>query len=457
MAIAPVNKFVSIAVPISPGLQKLYEVPTGTSALLLYTQVSNVAVGVTFPKVTFIQRRESRSTGNTRDVRVIKEVEIPPNDAVILVDGRLVLEKTPKVVDRIFVEGKQQNVGIITGVLYDEPTGIATVFTKETHGFSANDPITLAGIAFTCEGTTGITTTIFPDPMQSYTVDLVNDTKEFSTVVGGSKGYVHLYNSAIHYFERARDNAVEVVTGTGGYTLHTAATGTDYFPDTGNLVVTTAAPHNFAVGDLCRIDDGGISFTCNKPNNTNTPQSYPRSTDPASGKLLKVTAVSGTATFTVNVGASGPSDQYTHTFHSAVANAIKKVNRRFNVVASQYNGGPNTKYEVPFQSTTITLNAGYVALELNDGSGSSFAGHNLNSNDKVRIVDNSLIYSCSMDNRNSEHAYPRSTDPASNSEIAIGTLGANGIQLDVGVSLSGGFVAPLEMELIASVLENSTA
>ena len=62
-----------------------------------------------------------------------------------------------------------------------------------------------------------------------------------------------------------------------------------------------------------------------------------------------------------------------------------------------------------------------------------------------------------MDNRNSEHAYPRSTDPASNSEIAIGTLGANGIQLDVGVSLSGGFVAPLEMELIASVLENSTA
>ena len=149
MAIAPVNKFVSIAVPISPGLQKLYEVPTGTSALLLYTQVSNVAVGVTFPKVTFIQRRESRSTGNTRDVRVIKEVEIPPNDAVILVDGRLVLEKTPKVVDRIFVEGKQQNVGIITGVLYDEPTGIATVFTKEAHGFGANDPITLAGIAFT--------------------------------------------------------------------------------------------------------------------------------------------------------------------------------------------------------------------------------------------------------------------------------------------------------------------
>ena len=41
MAIAPVNKFISVAVPVAPGLQKLYEVPTGTSALLLYVQVLN--------------------------------------------------------------------------------------------------------------------------------------------------------------------------------------------------------------------------------------------------------------------------------------------------------------------------------------------------------------------------------------------------------------------------------
>ena len=456
MAIAPVNKFVSIAVPVSPGgLQKLYEVPTGTSALLLYTQVSNVAIGVTYPKVTFVQRRESRSTGNTRDVRVIKQVEIPPNDAVILVDGRLVLEKTPKVVDRIFVEGTQQNVGIITGVLYDEPTGIATVFTKETHGFSANDPITLAGIAFTCEGTTGITTTIFPDPMQSYTVDLVNDTKEFSTVVGGSKGYVHLYNSAIHYFERARDNAVEVVTGTGGYTLHTAAIGTTYDKQTGDLEITTTAPHNFAVGDLCRIDDNGITFTCTK--NPSIPTSYPRpNTDPASGKLLKVTAVSGTATFTVNVGVSAP-PLYDHLFDSAVTNAIKKVNTRFNVVKSEYNGGPNDK-EYSIDGSPLTLQPGFVFLELSDGTtDNSFTSHNLVGGNKIRIVDNSLIYSCSMDNRATEHAYPRSTDPASNAELPISITGSTSFRVDVGVSLSGGFFAPLEMELIASILENSTA
>ena len=53
MAIAPVNKFISVAVPVTPGKQKLYEVPTGTSALLLYLQVANVGIGATFPKVTF--------------------------------------------------------------------------------------------------------------------------------------------------------------------------------------------------------------------------------------------------------------------------------------------------------------------------------------------------------------------------------------------------------------------
>ena len=68
-----------------------------------------------------------------------------------------------------------------------------------------------------------------------------------------------------------------------------------------------------------------------------------------------------------------------------------------------------------------------------------------------------MIYTCTMDNRATEHAYPRSTDPASNAELVISTTGTNSFRVNVGASLSGGFFAPLEMELIASVLENSTA
>ena len=68
-----------------------------------------------------------------------------------------------------------------------------------------------------------------------------------------------------------------------------------------------------------------------------------------------------------------------------------------------------------------------------------------------------------MDNRATEHPYPRSTDPASTntSDLSNGVLGVTirsttKILVLVG-SNSGGFFAPLEMELIASILENSTA
>ena len=346
MAIAPVNKFVSIAVPVAPGLQKLYEVPTGTSALLLYTQVSNVGIGVTYPTVTFTQKRTSRSTGNTRDIRVVKDAEIPPNDAVILIDGRLVLEKTPLVLDQIYIQGTQQGVGIITDVTYDEPSGIATVFTKTDHNFSVTDPITLSGIAFTCSGSTGITTTIFPDPQQSYTVDTVADSKQFSTVVGTSKGYPHFYNSAIHYFERARVDAVTVVNSQDG--------------------------------------------------------------NPANGT-------------------------------------------KFNVTDAVYNGGPGTK-----TIHGISLAAGDIVLTIGT--------NNLQANDTISIEDNSLIFTCTMDNRATEHAYPRSTDPAStntsdfnNGVLPISIYSSTQVRVQVGESNSGGFFAPLQMELIASILENSTS
>ena len=449
MAIAPVNKFVSIAVPVSPGLQKLYEVPTGTSALLLYTQVSNVGIGVTYPTVTFTQKRTSRSTGNTRDIRVIKDAEIPPNDAVILVDGRLVLEKTPLILDQLYIQGTQQGVGIITNVLYDEPSGIATVFTKTNHNFSVDDPVTLAGIAFTCSGSTGITTTIFPDPQQSYTVDSVVGVKEFSTVVGSSKGYPHFYNSAIHYFERARDNAIEVITGTGGYSQFTAASGTTYNPANGNLVITTSGTHGLSVGDLIRINDGGITFTCATDSNASN-HPYPRSTDPASGKILTITAVTSN-TFTVNVGTS--SDQSTHTFVSGVSNAIKKINTRLNVINAVYNGGPGVK-DVHGETG---LNAGEIVLTFD-------RAHNLSAGNTIMIVDNSLIFTCTMDNRATEHPYPRSTDPASiktsglnNGILSVTIRSTTKVLVQVGPSNSGGYFAPLEMELIASILENSTA
>ena len=83
--------------------------------------------------------------------------------------------------------------------------------------------------------------------------------------------------------------------------------------------------------------------------------------------------------------------------------------------------------------------------------------HNLLANDTIRIVDNSLIFTCTMDNRATEHAYPRPTDPASKANLTVTIFSTTQLRVNVGASASGGFFAPLEMELIASILENSTA
>ena len=332
MAIAPVNKFISVLVPVAPGEQELYEVPTGTSALLLYAQVANVGVGTTYPTVTFIQRRETRSTGNTRDVRVIKDVEIPPNDALILIDGRMVLEKTPLVTDRLLITGTQTGITTINNVIYDEPTGIVTVSTAAVHGFAVGSEITLAGISFTCSSNAGITTNIFPDPQKSYVVDTIVDTvgtsKTFTAAVGGSKGYKHVYNPTPHRYIRSREDSI-TVTGAGtkftptdgsydplsGITtfkicdhnmITTDAsytpTGAAYNAETGVLTLTLSG-HAFTNDTLVKFDDGALTFTCSMDGNSNK-KPYPRADiDPISGTWMKTTYIDS-SNFSVNVGAS---------------------------------------------------------------------------------------------------------------------------------------------------------
>lgn len=299
MAVAPVNKFLTVAVPVAPGEQKLYEVPTGTSAILLYAQVSNVGIG-TYPTATLIHRRESRSTGNKRDIRVIKDIEIPPNDAAILIDGRLVLEKTATTLDRLYITAVQTGVSTVYDVQYHEPAGVATVTTMDPHGFSPGDQITLAGLAFTCLGNTGITTTTFPDPQQSYTVDSISDvvgvSRTFTTYIGGASGYIHVFNPAIHYFVRSK---VESITD------NTTATHTPTFASysgaTGDLVLTIPS-HGLTLSNTVSIATSSLVFTCTQDNNS-TEHAYPRPTDPAYGASLTISSVT-TDTITVNVGVS---------------------------------------------------------------------------------------------------------------------------------------------------------
>jgi hypothetical protein len=200
MAIAPLNKYITIAVPVAPGEQTVYTVPTGQSAILLYAQVANVGVN-TYPTVTLTHRRvsnASRTAGNTRNIRIAKNVEIPPNDAVILIDGRLVLEKSAVITDSIILKGVQSGIVSISTCTYDNSTGITTVTTVSSHNFNAGDEVTMSGLGFTCSSGAG-TTTIFPSPQQSFVIDSiigsVGTSKTFVTNSGRVTGIAHTYVS----------------------------------------------------------------------------------------------------------------------------------------------------------------------------------------------------------------------------------------------------------------------
>ena len=530
MAIAPVNKFISIAVPVAPGLQKLYEVPTGASALILYAQVANVGIG-TFPTVTFLQRRESRSTGLTRDVRVIKDVEIPPNDAVIIVDGRLVLEKTPTTLDRIFISGIQSGVSTVTDVTYHEPLGVATVTTIGDHGFSKGDQITMGGIAFTCSNNnSGITTTIFPDPQASYTVINVNNIKSFVVEVGTSNGINHFFNPAIHTFVRAGINSV---TRTSTGQRYTATAGT-YDAKTGVLNLTlpnhnimnsattknvesatydalsgimtvTSTGHNLTSNSIVKFFDNSLTFTCTMDGNTSY-KTYPRTTDPVSGFFKPISNITAN-TFEVDVGKSplvtftptavefdttsgimtctiGANDLRTGT---NVKLATGSLNFQTNSGAITYPQSGNTgAYDTAVgitsdTVTTITLNVGTTGVTgiytfTSAASGAVISGGNYpyswagddnnggiaanamaTGTERIGIATNSMVFTCSQDGNDSEHAYPRVGDPAHNVDLYLIEATANTISVNVGISTQGGLVAPLQMEFVASILENSNA
>lgn len=201
MAVAPLNKFLTIAVPVAPGEQTVYTTPTGVSAIVLYAQVANVGVN-TFPSFTMTHRRKStslRTSGNTRNIRIIKQAEIPPNDALVIVDGRLVLERSAVITDSIVIEGTQSGIVTVTNCLYDNNTGITTITTSTPHNFNVNDQVTMSGLAFTCSGSFGLTTSIFPSPQQSFTITSiegsVGTSRTFVTNSGVVVGIAHTYVS----------------------------------------------------------------------------------------------------------------------------------------------------------------------------------------------------------------------------------------------------------------------
>ena len=146
------------------------------------------------------------------------------------------------------------------------------------------------------------------------------------------------YQYVNSYSQNIINNVLVTVTGSHGLTQTTDTTITDssystlttytpsaavYTASTGTLQLTIGS-HSLTTSDRIGIAIDSLTFTCTKDGNASN-HSYPRATDPAANAVLAITAADAT-TITVNVGASGPQDQYAHTFVSAASNAVTVLN-----------------------------------------------------------------------------------------------------------------------------------
>ena len=135
-----------------------------------------------------------------------------------------------------------------------------------------------------------------------------------------------------HDYPRAGDpafNSARCITATTGTTItinigasplvQYTPTAATYNPATGDMELTIGS-HSLEINDYVTIANDSLTFTCAMDSNGSN-HTYPRSTDPASGKRLFIHAVTAT-TITVNVAASPADQQYAHTFVSASANAV---------------------------------------------------------------------------------------------------------------------------------------
>ena len=200
-------------------------------------------------------------------------------------------------------------------------------------------------------------------------------------VVGEEAPTVTALNKAVEMIKKAvsnqlyekdltitADNAPGSVYGqvSKDFTPH----GAIYDPATGSLLLDIAN-HGLSIGDHVKIADNGLTFTCTQDNNQ-TNHTYPRTTDPASGQYLEITAAA-TDTITVNVGASPAGQQYPHTFVSALAGCVNfagntaNQNNAQNALCSDVQAAADTLGGIA--TTIITAgNLSSMPIEVNYGT-----------------------------------------------------------------------------------------
>ena len=226
-----------------------------------------------------------------------------------------------------------------------------------------------------------------------------------------------------------------------------------YTPATG-LLELNIGTHSFTTSDFVKIPDNSLIFSCTMGIGNKT---YPRSSDPISGERRQIESVTAN-TLTIDVGAS-PIVNYDvsgATYNPTTGDMVLTVGSHSLPVGSHvkladdsltfeclaavgthiYSGGTSVN--------AITITAGSVLKDVTDASYNPTTGilemtigsHSYTTSDTVTIGPDKITFTCDADSHATNHSYPRATDPAYNTAIAITAVTGTTISCNVGVASS---------------------
>ena len=89
MAQLALNRFQTETLVVTTADQTVYTAPTGYTAIVLYAHVTNISSSAA--SFTMSHVRSSTTT------EIVKDATVPPNDAFIPLDGKLVLETSDSI------------------------------------------------------------------------------------------------------------------------------------------------------------------------------------------------------------------------------------------------------------------------------------------------------------------------------------------------------------------------
>lgn len=336
----------------------------------------------------------------------------------------------------------------VSNVVYDENVGIITVTTSSASGVFAGEPVQLKNIAFTCAAEhAGVTTTIFPDGSSQNNIDgygydvfsvlAVNSPTEFQVNVGPST-IAHTYDTGgtvqagvtttVFPDVQSNDYVFDAYVGTAGTIIYT------------NVGISTI-DHTYASGGEVRI---GVTTTI-----------FP---DGTFGDFFEIKDFVGINTFSVNVGIStfehiylsGGNVQKTRTFRQDIGQ-IRDVSIQIDSDTGNNNTLGNCKNVISAMNTavgvfTAIVEDGFRALQqplyltptdaTYDPVGGALtitvADHGLTTTDKVKLANNSIVFTCNSDGNITQIGYPDKTSPIYDKFVGISQTTSNTFTIDAG-------------------------